>query len=151
MGRIVVGVDGSEGSQRALRWAAEEALIRAVPLEVVHTYDVRSTRTSLSPESPFGRDGWGGRPADVDATVQEAAQHAQELVDRLVEDLRGVEVHAEAVPSTDPARTLVERSRGADMLVVGSRGRGDVASLLLGSVSTSCAHHADCPVVIIRS
>jgi nucleotide-binding universal stress UspA family protein len=83
--------------------------------------------------------------------VRQAAMYTQAIVDDVVRDLDGVEVQGVTVESRHPAQALVERSRGADLLVVGSRGRGGFKRLLLGSVSQQCAHHAECPVVIIRS
>lgn len=151
MQRIVVGVDGSPGSQRALDWAAEEAALRGVGLEVVTTYE-------SEPE-------WAGLPADAGMTSKQieavrdhvatatrrAAEHAKGVAEKMIGRLPRT-THAEAVviASQRPAEALVERSRDAEMLVVGSRGLGGFKTLMLGSVSQQCATHAHCPVVIIR-
>ena len=123
MGRVVVGVDGSRESMAALRWAVEEARLRGAVLETVHVFE----------NTPVWR-------------LSVHQQHA----DRPVEHLGDVEVDAVMVESRHPEQVLVERSEGADMLVVGSRGLGGVSELLLGSVSHHCAVHAHCPLVIIR-
>ena len=124
MGRVVVGVDGSRASMAALRWAVEEARRRGAVLETVHVFE----------NSPVWR-----------LSVQ------QQRSDEPVEHFGDVEVDAVMVESRHPERVLVERSEGADMLVVGSRGLGDVSQMLLGSVSHHCAVHAHCPLVIIHS
>jgi nucleotide-binding universal stress UspA family protein len=151
MGRIVVGVDGSEGSRQALSWAAKEAEIRSCPLEVVHTYQQPPATASYAYDETMSTEVWQKTREDAEVTARQAADRAQALVDNMVADLPAVELVATAVEAPNPAQTLVERSRGADLLVVGSRGRGGFRSLLLGSVSQQCAHYADCPVVIIRS
>ncbi|MBS3940831.1 MAG: universal stress protein [Actinobacteria bacterium] len=139
MGRIVVGVDGSEGSRQALLWAAKEAALRGATLEVIHTY---------APPQEVGVSGSATQTAHY---FEAAGEVARELVAGMTVAVEEVEVRGHAVESLDPARTLVERSAGADMLVVSSRGRGGLRSLLLGSVSHQCAQQATCPVVIVRS
>jgi nucleotide-binding universal stress UspA family protein len=151
MGRIVVGVDGSEGSRDALRWAAAQAKLTGAPLEVVHTYEHEPAWAPYAYDATMSRDVWEKARQEVEAAVRQAAVYAQAIVDDMVRDLDGVEVQAVTVESRHPAQALVDRSRGADLLVVGSRGRGGFKRLLLGSVSQQCAHHAECPVVIIRS
>ncbi|MFE7765330.1 universal stress protein [Streptomyces sp. NPDC057438] len=136
--RIVVGVDGSPASYEALRWAVQQAQLTGARLEAWGVYDVP------------GAAGWSGHV--VDATY-DAVQARQALSD----EIRAVLARADDVPLEEhvspgnPARVLTEASEGADLLVVGSRGRGGFASLLLGSVSQQCAMHAACPVVIVRS
>jgi nucleotide-binding universal stress UspA family protein len=151
MGRIVVGVDGSDGSRQALQWAAREASMRGSTLEVVHTYQRQPATTAYAYDESMSTEVWQKARADLEATARQEADRAQALVDNMVEELQGVQVEGIAIEAQHPALTLVERSRGADLLVVGSRGRGGFRSLLLGSVSQQCAHHAECPVVIIRS
>jgi nucleotide-binding universal stress UspA family protein len=139
VGRIVVGVDGSEGSRQALLWAAAEASLRGANLEVIHTYE------------PVPDVGSAGSAAQAEKLFEAAREAARELVDGMTVAIADVAVEGHALESLNPAQTLVERSRGADMLVVSSRGLGSFRSLLLGSVSHQCAQHAECPVVIIRS
>ncbi len=143
--RIVVGVDGSEPAERALEWAAGEARLRDADLEVVTAWEA-------------SRPLYGAGAADVAAVarvepgVRDAvAQHAQTVADHAAR--RAAARGARAVPHAvegHVANTLVELSGGADLLVVGNRGHGGFGSLLLGSVSAQCAHHASCPVVIVR-
>jgi nucleotide-binding universal stress UspA family protein len=151
MGRIVVGVDGSEGSREALRWAMDEARSRGATLEVVHTYGREAVGPPYVYDETMGVEVWQQAREQVEAAARHAATRAQALVDGMVGDATGVEVETIALESQHPAEALVDRSRGADMLVVGSRGRGGFKRLLLGSVSQQCAHHAECPVVIIRT
>jgi nucleotide-binding universal stress UspA family protein len=143
MAVIVVGVDHSEGAKEALRFALEEATLRQATLRVVHAWQY----------AYIGATGFeGSYPAlggdikelrntaerDLDATLQEAIPKTGtiEIERRVVEDR--------------PAAALVDESLGAEMVVVGSRGHGGFAGLLLGSVSQQVAHHAACPVVIVH-
>ena len=151
MGRIVVGVDGSEGSRQALRWAVEETRLRGASLEVIHAYEHHLSWLGYGAEESMSAAAVEAMHQDMETAAREAARRAQALVDRMVEGLEGPEVTATAVESSHPAQALVAHSKGADLLVVGSRGRGGFKSLMLGSVSQQCAHHAECPVVIIRS
>jgi nucleotide-binding universal stress UspA family protein len=150
---IVVGVDGSAGSVAALRWALAEAQLRGAPLRLVHAYQV--------PPLPLGDAGLGAAGmavpsiASEDAVRVRAASEAEasgtitatlELVDGEATDR--VEIRRDAVEGPTAA-VLIEAGRGAALLVVGSRGRGGFAGLLLGSVSQQCAQHPPCPVVIL--
>ncbi len=136
MAGIVVGVDGSAGSRRALRWALDEAAVRGVVVEAITVWQ----RTY----SYGAQEYW---PVD-----EEVARHAQlqltEAVEAVAADHPTVQID-QVVREGDPAQTLCARSETAGLLVVGSRGRGAFAGLLLGSVSTKCAHHCRCPVVIV--
>jgi nucleotide-binding universal stress UspA family protein len=140
MARIVVGVDDSPGGRAALKWALDEAALRHATLEVVHAWSL-----------PLS-EGWNSEwPADEDWFRDDA----RTLVDRLIEECgdaaSAVEIVRVPLRCEGPAFGLLERSRSADLLVVGSRGRGGFKGLLLGSVSTQCVHHATCPVVVIPS
>ena len=129
--RIVVGVDGSDASTRALEWAADEAMRAGATLEV-HT--------------AYGPGGVLTTPATTERAMRR-------LVDQSVGLVRQVTPEVDVVGITheeSPVNALIEASRGADLLVVGSRGRGGFTGLLLGSVSQQCAVHAHCPVVIVR-
>jgi nucleotide-binding universal stress UspA family protein len=143
MAVIVVGVDHSEGAKAALRFALKEATLRQATLRVVHAWRYASIgATGFEGSYPaLGADIKAIRDAaerDLDATLQEAIPEtgAIEIERRVVEDR--------------PAAALVDESRGAEMVVVGSRGHGGFAGLLLGSVSQQVAHHAACPVVIVH-
>jgi nucleotide-binding universal stress UspA family protein len=135
--RIVVGIDGSKESRRALTWAVREAELRGAHLRVVHAY-----------ATPW--EYWEAPVPTVPIAEVEKAQRKlmeDEVADALVHH-HGVS--AERVLVNDlPARALLEQSKDADLLVVGSRGRGGFSGLLLGSVSQHVSHHAPCPVVIV--
>lgn len=134
--RIVVGVDGSKEARNALVWAVEEARLRGATLDVVHAYS-----------SP-----WGYWDAPVPLVpLPEVDDFQRKLLDEEVAAVNtNNDVLIESVLLNDlPARALIERGKGADLLVVGSRGKGGFAGLLLGSVSQQVVHHAPCPVVVI--
>ncbi len=151
MSRIVVGVDGSDESRHALAWAVQEARLREADLEVVYAYEYTPAWQL------YGYEGVSAAQMDALAAEDEVAQ--QEAHDRAEELLKGmvaelgdagnIEVTTTAITDRRPAAALVGRAEGADMLVVGSRGRGGFSGLLLGSVSQQVATHAACPVVII--
>jgi len=139
VGRILVGVDGSDGSQRALQWAVDEAALRAVSVDVVHAYKTEYIYY-----------------LDIPSTViiprhdiESAAQLAVGKVVASVDNPGGVEISVEMVNSGNPAGELIDRSEDSDLVVLGSRGLGGLSGLLLGSVSQKVSHHARCPVVII--
>jgi nucleotide-binding universal stress UspA family protein len=142
MSRIVVGIDGSPNAQRALEWAVGEAAVRRVPLTVITVY---SSVVSF----------WGGAvEVPPDSTVADKARaDAREAADKalaaaLAGDEQPESVTFEAI-SGQPADELIRASQDADLIVVGSRGTGGFARLLLGSVGTQVAYHAHCPAVII--
>jgi nucleotide-binding universal stress UspA family protein len=137
---IVVGVDGSEHSIEALRWAARQAKVTGARLDVVTawTFPNEPTPFGIVPDLPLRPE----QLAEVEATLRE-------VVGRIVTPAWGVEVKAEVI-SGHAAVVLTQASREAALLVVGSRGRGAVAEVLLGSVSEHCVRHASCPVVVIR-
>ena len=144
MSVIVVGVDHSAGAKEALRFAREEAELRQATLRAVHTWQY----------GYIGATGLEGRIPVVGAELHElhaaAAAALDATVREVLPDAGVVEVEQRVVEGA-PAAVLVDESRDADLLVVGSRGHGGFAQLLLGSVSQQCAHHAECPVVIVRS
>lgn len=144
MGTIVVGVDGSEGSLEALRWATDEARLRGAKLVAVHAWSA-----PYAPAMPGI-----GEPAalPVDRTVvQQAADEALEASLREAGvPPEGIELER-AVVEDSPAYALLDRAEDADLLVVGSRGHGRIAGALLGSISQQVAQHAPCPVVIVRA
>lgn len=141
---IVVGVDRSEGSKAALRFAVEEAKLRQTTLRVVHAWQYGAAGTA-GVESFYPAVG-------VDfSEVQSAAEETlAETLRSSLSDADAVEVE-ERVVEGRAAGVLVDESRDADMLVVGSRGHGGFTGLLLGSVSQQVSHHAECPVVIVRT
>ena len=137
---VVVGVDGSENASRALDWAAAEARIRGATLRIVCAFEDPVSTVGLG--TAFG----AGAPITVDPGAMELA--AQQVAEEAKARVDGVPV--EVVARCDrPGDVLCEQSRGASMLVVGTRGHSAVGSLLLGSVSNHVVHHAACPIVIV--
>lgn len=143
--RIVVGVDGSEHASAALRWAVEEAALRGASLVAVHAW-------RFVPPPPIGAPDLlaipvGDMAGDLEAE-RAAAERALESSIASVEGAAGAE---RRLVEGDPAEVLVAEAQQATLLVVGSRGRGGLASALLGSVSSHVTHHAPCPVVVVRA
>ncbi|MFB4423342.1 universal stress protein [Streptomyces sp. NBC_01166] len=139
MGRIVVGVDGSDASIKALRWAVRQAELTGDTVEAVNSWEYPATSwASMMP----------GMPEDFDP--QEAATVA--LTEALEEALgaEGAAAVEKIVVIGNPAQTLLDRARGANLLVVGARGYTGFKATLLGSVSLHVTQHADCPVTVVR-
>jgi len=139
MGTIVVGVDGSEGSLAALRFALEEARIRGDELKVVNAWHV--------PPAAYGA-GWAPAGIDFDEFRRLAESALEKAIEEAGAPASGVKVTPLLVEG-QPADVLCHEAERADLLVVGSRGLGGFRELLLGSVSQQCVHHSTCPVVII--
>lgn len=137
---VLVGVDGSESALQAVRWAAAEAARRGAPLQVEHTWVWPLYRVSLGPAA--GAPEGAGLQAQAERVLAEAVDAARRVALELEVDSRLV--------TGDTASRLVEGSRDAQLLVLGSRGLGGFAGLLLGSVGVACAMHAACPVVVVR-
>lgn len=137
MSRIVVGIDSSEDSHRALSWAAEEARLRDADLEVVHAYPTPDL-TALPMVVTL--------PSD-----EELRAAATSILDEVLaavggtEDLRIVKT----VQAGGAASVLTQAAEGADLLVVGARGLGGFRGLLMGSVSQQSVTHSPCPVVVV--
>ncbi|SNY59161.1 universal stress protein [Paractinoplanes atraurantiacus] len=135
---IVVGADGTEHSKTAVRWAAREAHRRGLPLRVTHVFD------------------WEWHEARYDMSnsyFDEARKHAEGVTATAVYEARGaaLEVDVEGDPLVGHAAArLLSEADDAELMVLGSRGRGGFASLLLGSVSQRVATHAGCSVVVVR-
>lgn len=132
---VIVGMDGSDGARRALRWAVDEARLRGASLTVLAVVAVPIT---------LGRAPVVGQPEPVDLQLAEGA--AKEDVAAL--DTDGMDVEVRVVAGV-PAEVLVDAGADADLLVVGSRGVGGFSRLLLGSVSSQVVQHARCPVAVI--
>ena len=141
---IVVGVDGSASSIRALRWAVGQAALVGVPVEAVTAWQ--------SPET-YGMDfGWAPVWSDNGALAAAAEKVLSDSLAQVTDGQQAGRPPAEVVPRVvqgHPAQVLLEAARGAQLLVVGSRGHGTLAGVLLGSVSQHCVHHAPCPVLVV--
>jgi nucleotide-binding universal stress UspA family protein len=140
--QIVVGVDGSEASQAALHWAYDEAAHHNASLTAVATW-----HPPALPMSPP----YGSLPPEGYETQPE--REARDLLERLTGELEPREPAVDvriSISKGNPAKVLIDMSQGADLVVVGSRGRGGFAGMLLGSVSNHVVAHAACPVVVLR-
>jgi nucleotide-binding universal stress UspA family protein len=138
---IIVGIDGSAHSRRALEWAVNEAAVRHAPLTVLTVNQAAA--------------GFLARPVTYPGDKQRA-EHAREaaqaetdsVLEKAGQESRPLSVTVQAVTGL-PSEELLSAAALADMIVVGSRGAGGFKRLLLGSVSTQVTHHAPCPVVVI--
>jgi nucleotide-binding universal stress UspA family protein len=143
MSVIIVGVDHSPGAKAALVFANEEARLRGATIRAVHAWQ----------HAYIGYTGPEGNVPPIGADIDElhtAAVAALEASVREALPETDVEITLHAMQGA-PAGVLVDESRDADLLVVGSRGHGGFVGLLLGSVGQQCAHHAECPVVIVHA
>ena len=134
--RIVVGVDGFESSQAALRWAIHQAKLTGAVVEAVTAWQI-----------PVGT---GLVPADDTPDYQDDARM---VLTEAIAEMCMIDVDVEVRPRVvegRAAQVLVDAAEGAELLVVGYRGHGGLAEALLGSVGQYCVHHAACPVVITR-
>lgn len=143
MGRIVVGIDGSDHSVEALTWAVAEAKLRGASVEAMTTWTFPI----------MTGDGMGGG-AMIGFDPAQLAEGARLTMETAIEagcpddtDRAGI---IRKVVEGGAGHVLTEASKGAELLVVGSRGHGGFAGVLLGSVSNQCAHHGHCPVVVVR-
>jgi len=141
-GRIVVGVDGSPSSKAALAWAVEQAALTGAWVEAVICwhYPIMVGGVPFAPIAVPENADFGGFAALV-------------LTDAIAEtvDPDGPVKISSVVREGKAAQVLLDAAKGAELLVVGSRGHGGFTEALLGSVSQACVHHARCPVVIIRA
>ncbi len=137
--RIVVGIDGSSSSAATLDWAARQAALTQSSLDVLITW-----------EWPLvGLGGMSPLPADYDP-ARDAAKLLRDLLRVVQLDHPDIAIHP-AVCEGRAAPALLEASKTADLLVVGTHGHGELSAALFGSVSEDCAHHATCPVAIVHS
>lgn len=134
---IVVGIDGSPSAKAALRWALGQARLTRARVHAVTAW-----------EFPVYY-GWGATVPHGDHAALAGKMLAQSVQEALGFDLPDVEV-LESVVAGHPAQVLLDLSRQAGLLIVGSRGHGGFAGTLLGSVSQHCVQHSQCPVVVVR-
>lgn len=133
---IVVGVDASEPSKEALRWAARQAQLSGDALRVVMSWEIPSMAY------------WAPLPDGLDFE-KETRQALHQTVLDVLGETPSVQV-TEVVREGHPAPVLLAESANAELLVVGSRGHGEFTGMLIGSVSEHCVTHASCPVVVVR-
>lgn len=139
---VVVGVDGSAGSDVAVRWAAREAAMRKLRLTLVHAI---ATPALPWAAAPMPAELYEQQEVDARVIVNDAVRIAEDTV----KDEGPTEIEGQLFFS-GPVPTLVDMSKDADMVVVGARGLGTVRRVLLGSVATGLIHHAHCPVAVIH-
>ena len=140
---IVVGVDGSPVSRRALAWALAEGRLRGARVHAVYAWHPTG-------ESFPAVDVPGLPLLDAGPGLPELERLAERLLDEVVVTAGAAAEVEQRTVRGHPAEVLVAASRGAELLVVGSRGHGALRGALLGSVSQACVQHATCPVVVIR-
>jgi nucleotide-binding universal stress UspA family protein len=138
---IVVGVDGSQGSKTALKWAINQAHLTGATVEAITTWQdpARYGTANGWTSGLFAGDTYGvAMLKGLDETVAEVAAQIPHPVTVLAQVVEG-----------HPAEVLLRAAAGAELLVVGSRGHGTFAGIVLGSVSQHCVQHAPCPVVVV--
>ena len=143
-GTIVVGVDGSDPSRKAVHWALNEAAVRGAKLVAVHAWAYYPSLPSDSLDPML-------MTPDFNETLgRDADRFVQQEVERLRAEAGAEDVEIEARAVEGPAASvLVEVAKDAQMLVLGTRGHGGFSGLLLGSVSQQVSHHAPCPLVLV--
>lgn len=139
MSTIVVGADGSEGAVAALRFAIAEAKARGCGVKAVSAWHV--------PAAAY-QSGWVMFPINVTDFEELGTTALEKTLEGAGDVTAGVEI-TKVVREGQAAEVLVEEAKGAELLVVGTRGLGGFRGLLLGSTSQQCAHHAPCPLVIV--
>jgi nucleotide-binding universal stress UspA family protein len=161
MTRIVVGVDGSDHARRALQRAMEEARLRGGTVDAVYVYPPpeRSWWDTLVrlPGSTIAAAGGTispDPPAHHPPTAEEEAEdRAQEMLKKFVAEASagttGPKPDVVVVAAEHPAEALIEQSRAADLLVIGTRGYGGFAGMLLGSVAQQCIQRSRCPILVL--
>jgi nucleotide-binding universal stress UspA family protein len=147
-GRIVVGVDNSPAAVEALRFAADEARLRNARIVAVHAW-------TYMPAAGVGDPGLMALPdTDVPGLLEAEREAAETSLRKAIEGAfpEGPPDELEArLVDTDPEQALLAAAKDAELVVVGSRGHGDLSSALLGSVSSHVVHHAACPVVVVKA
>jgi nucleotide-binding universal stress UspA family protein len=143
---IVVGVDGSPQSKAAVEWAALEAALRGSQLTLVHVMTDPSAAVWVDGPVPLPVDYWRGRREQAQQVLDDANRIALEAL-----PLGNIITVDQELATGSPQSTLVDLSKDAETIVVGSRGLGGVQRVLLGSVSSGLVHHAHCPVAVIHA
>ncbi|MDQ0985718.1 universal stress protein [Streptomyces sp. V2I9] len=139
MGRIVVGVDGSDASIKALHWAVRQAELTGATVEAVNSWEYPATSwASMMPGMPEDFDPQALATVSLNEALEEALGAA------------GAAAVSKVVVIGNPAQALLDRAEGADLLVVGARGHTGLKATLLGSVSLHVTQHAPCPVTVVR-
>jgi nucleotide-binding universal stress UspA family protein len=143
---VVVGIDGSDGAKEAFHWALAEARLRKAPLRVVHAWTYGFTG---GPMGGYAYQSDFANAANIKQLQDGAGKLLDDWIGEVADEIKGIEIERVVIQDS-AAAALVGAVTASDLLVVGSRGHGDFAGLLLGSVSQQCVHHAPCPVVIVH-
>lgn len=161
MGRIVVGVDGSDDSKAALRWALEEARQHGHSVRAVYVYGFTEEHNPfLAAYSSFASGSSAAKSADhaqkwqaerEEATRSQAAGVLASIVRDVSAESDGPKVDEVVTPGGRPARSLLDHTRDCVTLAVGARGRGGFRGLRMGSVAEKCVRHAPCSVMVVRA
>jgi nucleotide-binding universal stress UspA family protein len=139
MKTVLVGIDGSPYGEAALDFAAEEASLRGAGLLIVCAWEMPMV---IDPMAAYPGEWFERMEQDADVLVKAAVARVKASYPAVPTQGKAIEGH--------PAVVLLEEAKNADMIVLGSHGRGEFASLLLGSVAQQVIHHAPCPVVVVR-
>jgi nucleotide-binding universal stress UspA family protein len=139
MKTVLVGIDGSPHGEAALDFAAEEASLRGAGLLMVCAWEMPMV---IDPMAAYPGEWFERMQEDADGLVRAAMARVKESYPAVSTEGKAIEGH--------PAVVLLEEAKNAGMIVLGSHGRGEFASLLLGSVAQQVIHHAICPVVVVR-
>lgn len=161
MGRILVGLDGSDDAKSALRWALELAEQRGDSIRAVYVYGMPEDHNPfLAAYSTFATSGSASASADQgqrwqSQLEQEAHRHAAGALSNIISEVTDssakVDIEPVAVTGSRPARVLLEQAKGCDLVVVGARGRDGFGGLKLGAVAEKLVRHAPCSVFVARS
>lgn len=135
--RIIVGVDGSPSANKATEWAAQEADLRGATLELIHAWN-------------YPNLGYGGYVAVLEDFEKDAST-VLEAVTAAVREAHPTLILISTLVQGPTAQTIIDKASQADMVVVGSRGKGGFSGLLLGSVGQQLVHHCQAPIVIIHA
>lgn len=135
--KVVVGVDGSLSANAAMEWAAQEAELRGASLELIHAWN-------------YPNLGYGGYVAVLEDFEKDAMAVLDDVSNRIKQTHPGLKLITTLVQGPT-AQAIMDKAKNADMVVVGSRGRGGFSGLLLGSVGQQLVHHCPTPVVIIHA
>jgi nucleotide-binding universal stress UspA family protein len=143
---IVVGIDGSDDSKYALRWAAQQAELTNATLEATTAWQLPvDFGTVWQMPATYGRS--------HDLSQVDFSEDAKTTLHGAIEEVLGARPRVQVTPqlvSGHPAKVLIEASRHAGLLVVGASGHGGFVGMLLGSVTQHCVTHSACPVVVVR-
>ena len=161
MARILVGIDGSDDSKAALRWALEEARDKGYSVRALYVYGFNEEQNPfLAVYTSFGSDSAAAMSADhahqweaerEEAARRQATEHLSSIVRAVRAETDGPKIDEVVISSGRPARALLDQAGDCLTLAVGARGRGGFRGLRVGSVAEKCVRHAPCSVMVARA